>query len=272
MNNLAMTWRTPLALVLGLGLALAAAPLAADVWDNDPTNEDDTNQTDNELFHGDIQVHDLASQGGVVDQDWFVIRSRPFSSYEVLVSGVQGELWSNVATPLLLDRVDGTGAVLTAGATPPGGQGSSRTVRWANNAGTQSIDFIRVDGANNTCGTTCTTNAQYTIHMWETTAAISRFNNSGTQQTVLLLQNPTDYPINGTVYFWASGGTLSASLAFTLTAKTLQVLNTVSIAPGASGSITITNDGRFGDLQGKSVALEPSTGFSFDTPLTYRPH
>ena len=39
-----------------------------------------------------------------------------------------------------------------------------------------------------------------------------------------------------------------------------------------AGTITITHDGRYGDLQGKGVALEPSTGFSFDTPMMYRPH
>ena len=47
---------------------------------------------------------------------------------------------------------------------------------------------------------------------------------------------------------------------------------TSTIVPGVAGSITITQNGRFGDLQGKSVALEPATGFSFDTPLEYRPH
>ena len=41
--------------------------------------------------------------------------------------------------------------------------------------------------------------------------------------------------------------------------------NTALIVPGLSGSITITQDGRFGDLQGKAMALEPRTGFTFDT-------
>ena len=259
-----------LAVLLGLGLALYAAPSPADVWDTDPGNEDDDALTDNELFHGAIQVHDIAAQGGVVDQDWYVIRSRAFSSYEVLVFGIQGEVWG-AAPPIPMDRVDGTGAVLTAGTNPPGGQGSSRSVRWANNTGSQSLDFIRVTGAASSCTTTCTTNAQYTIRMWETTAAIPRFNNTGSQMTVLLLQNPTDYAINGIVFFWNAGGTLAASQPFTLPAKGLSVMNTTSMVPGASGSITVTNDGRFGDLQGKSVSLEPSTGFSFDTPLAYRP-
>jgi hypothetical protein len=272
MHSPLIVWRRSLAVLFGLSLVLSASPSSADVWDNDPTNEDDSNQTDNELFHGAIQVHDLAAQGGVVDQDWFVIRSRAFSSYEVLVDGLQGEIWASAATPLPVDRVDGTGAVLTAGTTPPGGLGSSRGVRWANNTGTTSLDFIRVDGSTSTCTTTCTTNAQYTIRMWETTGAISRFNNSGSQLTVLLLQNPTDYVISGTAYLWDTSGTLTATQAFTLLAKGLLISNLSTIAPGASGSITVTQNGRFGDLQGKSVALEPSTGFSFDTPLAYRAH
>ena len=262
--------RRSLAVLLGLGLALGAAPSRADVWDADPGNEDDDALTDNEIFHGAVQVHDVAAQGGVVDQDWYVIRSRAFSSYEVLLYGIQGEVWGG-APAVPVDRVDGTGAVLTAGAAPPGGQGSSRSVRWANNTGSQSLDFIRVTGAASSCTTTCTTNAEYTIRMWETTGAISRFNNAGSQITILLLQNPTDYAINGSVYFWSAAGTLTASQPFTLPARGLTVVNTATIVPAAAGSMTVTQDGRFGDLQGKSVTLEPSTGFSFDTPMTYRP-
>jgi hypothetical protein len=102
--------------------------------------------------------------------------------------------------------------------------------------------------------------------------AISRFNNFGSQVTTLILQSPTDYTISGTVYFWDSLGTQVGSQPFILLAKRLSVINTASIAPGVGGSITITQNGRFGDLQGKSVALEPATGFSFDTPLEYRTH
>ena len=262
--------RPSLAVLFCLCLAASAAPSSADVWDNDPSNEDDSDNTDNELFHGDVQVHDLAGQAAVADQDWFAIRSRAFSSYEVLVSGLQGEIWGSQNASL--DRVDGTGAVLTAGDTPPSGQNSSKSVRWANNAGTQSIDYIRVDGTLSGCGSTCTTNAQYTIRMWETTGAISRFNNSGSQSTVLILQNPTDYVIAGTVYFWDPSGAQVATQPFVLPAKGLSVTTTSNLIPGVAGSITITQNGRFGDLQGKSVALEPATGFSFDTPLEYRPH
>jgi hypothetical protein len=265
------SWRRSLAIVFGLILALASAPVSADVWDNDPGNEDDGNGTDNEIFHGTVQVHDIASQGGVADEDWYAIQSRPFSSYEVLVDGLQGEVFG-AAGDLLVDRVNAAGTVITGGTPPPGGMGAAQSVRWTNNTANQIDDYIRVDGANAACGTACTTDAQYTIRMWETTGSIPRFNNAGTQTTVLLLQNPTDYTIDGTVYFWKVDGSFLASQGFSLDAKQIFVFNTATVAPGFSGAITVTHNGRFGDLQGKSVALEPSTGFSFDTPMSYRPH
>ena len=49
------------------------------------------------------------------------------------------------------------------------------------------------------------------------------------------------------------------------------VLDTAAVVPGASGSLTVAHDGPYGGLVGKAVALEPSTGFSFDTPLEPRP-
>jgi hypothetical protein len=260
-----------LAIGFGLILALSSAPLSADVWDNDPGNEDDSSATDNEILHGTVQVHDLASQGGAIDEDWYVVFSRPFSSYEVLVDGLQGEVFAS-GSNLPVDRVNVAGAVLTAGAAPQDGLGSAQSVRWANNTAAVVTDYVRVDGVNTDCGMACTTDAQYTLRMWETTASIPRFNNTGSQVTVLLLQNPTSYPIDGTVYFWEVEGSFLGSQGFSLAAKALFVFNTNALAPGLAGAITITHDGRFGDLQGKSVALEPSTGFSFDTPLTYRPH
>jgi hypothetical protein len=50
-------------------------------------------------------------------------------------------------------------------------------------------------------------------------------------------------------------------------------VNTAGIAvlAGASGSITVAHDGPYGGLAGKAVALEPGTGFSFDSPLIAKP-
>jgi hypothetical protein len=72
------------------------------------------------------------------------------------------------------------------------------------------------------------------------------------------------------VYFWENSGAFLASQGFMLEAKQLFVFNTSTVVPGFAGAITLTQDGRFGDLQGKSVAVEPATGFSFDTPMSYR--
>ena len=51
------------------------------------------------------------------------------------------------------------------------------------------------------------------------------------------------------------------------------MIGTGSIAAlqGTSGAITVGHTGPYGSLVGKAVALEPSTGFSFDTPLEARP-
>ena len=132
------------------------------------------------MFHGDVQVHDLAAQGGVADEDWFAILSRPFSSYEVLVSGLQGELWGLEPTPPV-DRVIATGAVLTAGDTAArrAGRLAVRALGQQHRDAGDGLHPCRRRPA--TCAVTCTADAQYTIRMWETTGAISRFNNSGSQ-------------------------------------------------------------------------------------------
>jgi len=98
-------------------------------------------------------------------------------------------------------------------------------------------------------------------------ANAERVNNAGSQVTVLLLQNATGDSVGGNVYFWDTAGALIAPSAFTLAPRQLLVLNTATVAPGLGGAMTIAHDGRFGDLAGKTVALEPATGFSFDSPM-----
>jgi hypothetical protein len=51
------------------------------------------------------------------------------------------------------------------------------------------------------------------------------------------------------------------------------VLNTSAPdgVPSGSGSLTVAHDAPYGALAGKAVALEPATGFAFDTPLEPRP-
>jgi hypothetical protein len=47
--------------------------------------------------------------------------------------------------------------------------------------------------------------------------------------------------------------------------------STIVGVAGQGGTLTVSHDGRYGDLAGKTVALEPSSGFSFDSPMTARP-
>jgi hypothetical protein len=260
--------RGQLALVAALGSVLALSARArADVWDVQ-TQNDNTAATENELVNGSDQLHDLAAlPGPVADQDWFSLSQKPYSSYEAVVDATSGD----TGPTLDLALVDGSGTpVLTSQAV---GVGYSRSVRFRNATNTAINDqFVLVQSGS--CTTTCTSNDVYRIRFYETTYAVPRFNNSGTQVTVLILQNPTSYTIAGDVYFWNSSGTLLATSSFSLAAKRTLVLNTstVSGASGQSGAITISHDGRYGDLAGKTVALEPATGFSFDSPMVGRPH
>ena len=123
------------------------------------------------------------------------------------------------------------------------------------------------------CATPCGSDDVYRIRAFETTYSIPRFNNSGSQVTVLLVQNPAAYTVTGDIWFWSTSGTLLGSRALTLPARQTLVLNTATVlgVAGQGGTITISHDGRYGDLAGKTVALEPSTGFSFDSPMTARP-
>jgi hypothetical protein len=74
-------------------------------------------------------------------------------------------------------------------------------------------------------------------------------------------------------YFWSVSGVLLDIHFFTLPPRQTHVLNTASVpgAAGKSGMITVANDARYGELSGKTVALDVSTGFSFDSPMLPRP-
>jgi hypothetical protein len=150
------------------------------------------------------------------------------------------------------------------------GTGFAQSLRFRNTGATAiNNQSVLVRGA--ACGTTCGADDVYRLRAYETTYAVPRFNNSGSQISILLLQNPADYSASGTIYFWSANGTAAGTQPFSLAAKALLVLNTATVVPAASGSMTIAHDARYGDLAGKIVALEPATGFSYDTTVTPRP-
>jgi hypothetical protein len=257
----------------GLGILLAfvlfALPLGAslDVYDVQTNSDNSPATTRNELMHASEQWHDLAVlSGGVADEDWYRISQRPYSSYEVAVDAVSGDI---PGRPFHIARVaaDGTTVLQTGSLT---GGLTNRSLRFVNATASAITDqYIVVRGA--ACGVKCSSDDVYRIRASETTASIPRFNNTASQLTVLAIQNPADYGITGTIYYWDAAGALLTSSALGLAPKQLLVLATATVIPNTSGSITIAHDGRYGDLSGKAVALEPATGFSFDTLLSHRP-
>jgi hypothetical protein len=262
-----------LAFVAALGVA---GPAGTDVWDTAVDN-DNSSTTDNEITHGFSQVHDLGAQPGPLpDQDWYRLVQEPFSSYEILCDGHTGDV--SDGSPDTLQRVDGIGTVLQA-SVPYGSAGNfARSLRFANDTSTAiPSQFVRV--ANATCGSTCSTRDEYRIRAWDTTIAVPRYNNFGGQVTVLIIQNAGQILVSGNVYLWptsyAGGTTPVTTVPFLINRRQVMVINLATVnggvANGSSGAITITHDGRYGQLAVKSVALEPSTGFSFDSPGLYKP-
>jgi hypothetical protein len=254
-------------MVLGLGVVLAAAgPARADVWDVQTNSDNALGTTQNELVHGSDQIHDLgALPGPLADQDWYRIGQKAFASYEVVVDATSGDIGAGV----LVQRTDSLGAVIQTAVAVTAGLNYSQTLRWMNTNATEQVNqFVRV--MSSSCTTDCGPDDVYRLRAFETTESIPRFNNSASQVTVLLLQNPSGYAITGIIYFWGTNGTQLGTQAFNLPAKNTLVLNTAAVVPGVGGAITLANDGRYGDLSGKTVALEPATGFSFDSPMVPR--
>jgi plastocyanin len=210
-----------------------------------------------ELGHGSQITEDL---NGAPDR--YRISQKPYSSYEVVVDPVAGD------PSLQLDRLAGaTTTVLQSGAAVSTID-MTQSLRWEN-ATSSTVDTERVRVGNGPCGTTCAGGDTYALRAYETTLAVPRYNQTGSQATVLILQNPASYSISGRVYFWTGAGVLAnaGGSPFTVAAKSAFVLGAGAVTgvPGTSGTITVSHDGRYGDLAGKAVAVEPATGFTFDT-------
>jgi hypothetical protein len=223
-------------------------------------DDDAPSLSSNELNHGTVAHADL-----LVRPDLYRIGQKPYSSYEVVVDGTSGDI-----VPVSLQRLagDNVGVLQTA---DPVAVGDTVSLRFENTTSLTVVNqHVRVDGS---CVSPCGADDVYRLRAFETTYSIPRFNNVGSQVTVLLLQNPAVYPITGHAWFWSTSGALLGVHPFTLAARQTLVLNTATVAGVAAqgGTITVSHDGRYGDLAGKAVALEPSTGFSFDSPMTARP-
>jgi hypothetical protein len=221
------------------------------------TDDDGGVDLGSELIHGSRQVRTFDGP------DTFAIAQRAFSSYEVVVDEASGDV-----VPVGLERIASDGTTVVQASQPVGtGTGEARSLRWENSTAADVLDqTIRVSSGD--CTTNCGPDDTYRVRAYETTISVPRFNNFGSQVTILLLQNPTEATISGNIYFWDAAGTQVGSQSFSLAGKNLLVLNTANVpgANGVSGSLTISHDGRYSELAAKSVALELATGFSFDSP------
>jgi hypothetical protein len=231
-------------------------------------DDDAPSLASNELMHGSVQTADLAADPGpVADVDYYRLGQDPRASYEVVVDAATGE----VVPAVLLERLASNNTTILQTAANVG-TGSSKSLRWENLLPAKvTAQHIRVRNAG--CGATCGPEDVYRIRAYETTYSIPRFNNSASQITVLLIQNPASYTINGRAYFWDTAGALLYIQPFSLAPKALFGMGTSTVVAlqGKGGTITVSHDGRYGDLAGKAIALEPATGFSFDSVMEPRP-
>jgi hypothetical protein len=251
---------------LVLGATVLAPPAVADEWDQGSDPDRDAS-TDNVLFHGSEQMHDLGAQVGFVpDQDWYLVSVRPFSSYQFALDAFTGDLDlgnTDVQRLSASEAIQQNADVLE--------NGGVLSLAWFRGAGTtDETNFVRVSGA--ACTQSCNLLDTYRARFYETTYTIPRFNNSGTQTTVLLLQNATDRSCALQMFFFDALGALLANPSVGIGAHSLLVFPTAGVATNASGSVRVAHTCGYGGLSGKAVSIEPATGFTFDTPVVSRPH
>lgn len=241
-------------------------------------------------IHGARQNHDL---DGTSDLDYVNVDAAPRRSYEVAVT-TAGNF------PALLTR-RGTGDVeLQAGSalaysSSRGATGVlsgwtnhySSVMNWIEPADPATRSrFLRVDATNfqHTAA-----NSQYTLRLRETTLYCPRYNNTGGQASILVVQTagPQESGENSNGCFWnadfydrqynvfgnALNGTFVGSPSFetALTHNGMMVVATSTVTAGTSGSIQIAHTCGYGKVQAKVVSVEPSTGFTFDTACAPRP-
>jgi len=260
--------RTMAGRLLLSGLALAATA-RADEWDVGG-DADNAFTTDNLVAHGSEQVHDLAVlPGTAADQDWFLAPTHPFSSYQFRVDGTTGGL--DLVSPSV-QRLNNNGGTVVESAvvTDFGGALSLNWLGPASVASTPILNWVRVQGLS--CGTACSTQDRYRARFHDTTYTLPRFNNSGTQATVLLIQNASGRSCAATAYYFGvSGAFLDTANSLFLAPQELMIVNTAVPVPNQSGSVRVAHTCGRGGLAGKAVAIEPATGFTFDTAMEPRP-
>ena len=250
----------------GVNLSNAVGATLGDVQADGLISDDDAASLSAlELAHGSRVAASFGDLNGASGMRAYRIAQAPRSSYEVMVDGISGD-----TTPLTLERLAADNAtVLQSGVAV--GVGGAISLRWQNASSTPVTNqAVRLRSGD--CTTNCGAEDVYRIRLYDTTYYASRFNNTDGQFSVLLVQNTTTASVTGRAYFWSVAGVLIDTQTLTLGPRqtaTLLTQNITSLA-GKQGTITITHTASYGGLAGKVVALQPATGYSFDTPLLQR--
>lgn len=247
------------------------AEVFADQRDVRPENDTDREETAmalglaGDLAHGALRRASLPA--GEPAEERFVVRVPPRSSFEVVLDEASGDYAGGGAPVLLERRAPDTTTVLQLGAAV--GTGAARTLRWQNTSAEEQSHLVHVRSRG--CSTDCGVDDTYRLRAYETTGTLARFNTTGGQHTVVVVQNPGASSASGTLWFRDAAGALLGSRSFAISAHGLFVLNVATMLPGRSGGVTLSHDAGYAGLTAKAIAVEPATGLSFDTALQVRP-
>ena len=239
-----------------------AADAAADPWETGPNGGDDSAYvTPNVLLPYALpQLHDLANVGGSADEDWFRITVEANRSYEVVITN-SNIYWDSGRT---LRRLDDIGLTELQGSLHVDRSMMRRALRWIHvDAGSE--QRINVTGA-----ASDTAGAFYEIMFRETTLFCPRFNNPHGQVSELLVPraaNERGELCAGTAYFLNEDQAVVGTQSLLIGADDINVyaLPGVMGLANQKGGAQIAHTCGTGGLKAKLVALEPATGFSFDT-------
>ena len=216
------------------------------------------------------QTHDLQSNGGVADIDWFDFSQRTARSYELRVSSP-----STYATVVALHRRDAGRSIVQTGAGiwgPYSGRSTLTYLRWESGSITSDLQqrtFFTVSGS-----TSASANDQYDIELFDTTLFCPRYNNTGGQSSVLMLQAAPegDNSCSFTAWFFDQAGATVGTQTGSLNESNMAVISTPAVAGvgNTRGSVRVTHTCGYRNIVGKLVSLEPATGFAFDTVCTQK--
>ncbi|MET0555938.1 MAG: FG-GAP-like repeat-containing protein [Vicinamibacteria bacterium] len=248
-------------------LEATADALEIDVDLGNNTAREETSMTlglAGELTHGSLRRGSLPP--GDPAEQMFAVQVPPRASYEVVLDEASGDYGSGSNHAVLERLAADTTGVLQVG--QPAGTGAARVLRWSNTTAAPQRHLVRVRSRG--CGTDCGPDDGYRLRAYETTAALARFNTTGGQTTVVLVQNRGSGSVSATLWFTGVDGQLAGSRSFSLAPRAVFVLNVATLLPGRSGAVTLTHDAGYGGLAAKAIAIEPANGTSYDTVLQYR--